>query len=265
MGFTLTKLISGLLTPSSLILLLLLLSEILSSSLTHKKSGQRLRRGLFIALFMITFLPISAWALLPLENACPPLIPDHVDGIILLGGDEEARISALRHQPVVLSSAQRYLRFAALARQYPDAKLVFTGGSGLIIPEKYQKEADVAREALDALGVNTNTMTFENQSRTTYENAVETAAIIHPDPQQNWLLVTNPRHMPRSMLVFQKAGWRVYPAPAGYLTDGRYLTLTHIGLAEHLLELADALHEYYGLLAYRLTGRTSRFWPSPVL
>jgi uncharacterized SAM-binding protein YcdF (DUF218 family) len=85
---------------------------------------------------------------------------------------------------------------------------------------------------------------------------------VKPAPDQTWLLVTSAFHMPRAMACFRKAGWNVAPATIGYLTDGTFSTRLQFNLGEHLMEMAWAEHEYYGLLAYWLMGYTDSLWPN---
>jgi uncharacterized SAM-binding protein YcdF (DUF218 family) len=184
-----------------------------------------------------------------------------VDGILLLGGDEKPYLSDKRGQPVVYDSARRYIEFAALAREYPKAKLVFSGGSGLITPDAKLKDSEIAKQTLESLGVPVDRMAFEDMSRNTHENAVKSAELLKPTPQQNWLLVTSAWHMARSMACFRHEGWNVYPAPTGYMTDGEMSSKPQFNLEEHLLKISLAAHEYYGLVAYRLLGFTDTLWP----
>ena len=86
---------------------------------------------------------------------------------------------------------------AFLAKRYPQARVVFTGGSGSLIAES--KEAPAARELLIELGVDPARIIVEDKSRNTEENAQFTAAIVRPEPKQRWLLVTSAFHMPRAM------------------------------------------------------------------
>jgi len=223
--------------------------------------GRRLVFAVAVLFFLIGIFPVGAWMLAPLENRFPSRVPDHVDGIIILGGDEQPRISEARGQPVFLDSGRRYLTFAALARQYPQAKLVYTGGTALITPDSVTRQTAVARQALAGIGVPVERMVFEDVSRNTRENAVMSFTILQPKPTEVWLLVTSAYHMPRSMAVFRKAGWNVVPAAAGYMTDGTYAARLDFNLGQHLLEMGWAAHEYYGLLAYRLMGYTDALWP----
>ena len=100
--------------------------------------------------------------------------------------------------------------FVGLARKYPDAKLVFSGGAAsLTHPEL--KETLVARQLFSDLGLDTSRVIFEDRARKTSENAILTYALVQPKPDQTWLLITSAIHMPRSVGVFRRAGWRILP------------------------------------------------------
>ena len=103
---------------------------------------------------------------------------------------------------------------------------------------------------------------LENRSRNTDENARFARDMVNPQPGQTWLLVTSAFHMPRSVLLFEKAGFEVVPWPADYRTAGdETLGLAQDNEIDSLQNTAIAIREWIGLLAYRLTGRTDRFLP----
>jgi len=88
------------------------------------------------------------------------------------------------------------------------------------------------------------------------------AELVHPTPQQKWLLVTSAFHMPRAMACFRKAGWDVYPATTGYMTGGDLSTRLNFSIVDHLQAVTIALREYYGLIAYRLMDIRIHYGPS---
>lgn len=263
MSFILSKIIWVLMAPDDALVLLFLIAGFLA--VAQRKSwqdfGRRMAFTLSLILFLIAILPMGEWALTPLESHNPAVLPQHVDGIIVLGGDENPYASEKRNQPTAAYSLGRYMRAADLARQYPEAQLVFSGGSNILRPHSTLKDAEVAKQAMAEMGAATGKMILETQSRNTYENAVKTADIIHPTAQQNWLLVTSAWHMPRALATFRKAGWNVYPQPANYMTSGEYDMSLHLNLLDHLQKLTYAVHEYIGLVAYKLMGRTDKIWP----
>ncbi len=58
------------------------------------------------------------------------------------------------------------------------------------------------------MGIAPERVTIEDKSRNTDENARFTAAIVHPQPSQRWIIVTSAFHMPRAMGIFEKAGFQ---------------------------------------------------------
>lgn len=266
MAFILSKILWMFTAPGNLLVLFLLAAAFLAMAKREswQNVGRRLCFDIAFLLFFIAIFPVGEWMMRPLENRFPPAHPDHVDGIIVIGAGENPVLSEARGQPIVHQSAADYLVFASLAKQYPEAKLVYAGGSSLLLPSNSKlTDADVAKQALAAYGVDTSKMIFENKSRNTHENATEAAALVHPTPHEKWLLVTDAFHMPRAMGCFRKAGWDIAAAPADYRTDGKLDTELHFDLAGHLNMVTIAAHEYYGLLSYWLLGYTDNPWPGP--
>ena len=116
---------------------------------------------------------------------------------------------------------------------------------------------------LDQLGVDPARMTYENQSRNTYENAVESKKLAGDVTTAPWVLITSAMHMPRAVGVFREVGWNVIPYPVDYSTTGEEAWSIQFNLAGGIGALRSGLHEFVGLAAYRLTGRTDALFPAP--
>ena len=265
MAYNLSKLFWVFLAPGNFLILLLLLGAFLAMSHieARRNFGRKLCFDIAFLLFFFGIFPVGDWMLVPLENRFPPEVPAHIDGIVLLGSDEIPRISQQRGIPTMYEGSSLLMEVAALSKRYPQARLAYTGGSALIPPDPHDANAEVTKEALASIGVPVARMMFEGASRNTHENAMMAKQLVQPQPEQNWLLVTSAYHMPRSMAAFRAAGWNVYPAPTYYLTGGQLSTRLQFNLALHLQEMSIAMHEYYGLLAYRLLGYTDKLWPAP--
>ena len=144
-----------------------------------------------------------------------------------------------------------------LARRFPQAKVIFTGGhnSLLDLGRVSQGQSAVARMFFAQQGIAPERLVLESASRNTAENATLTYALIQPRPDQHWVLVTSANHMPRSMKSFERAGWTNITA---WPTDFRSIGISprpHWDLARNLDNLNVAVREHVGLLAYDLTGR----------
>jgi len=265
MSFVLSKVLWPLLAPANFLVLLLVIGGGVQAlgGRRSRRLGLALTAGATLALVALTVLPVWAWVLAPLESRFPqPVWPDKVDGVIVLGGSVDTSASAAWKHPTVNHAADRLVEFAWLARRYPEARLVFTGGSGSL-SDPDQLEAPVAKAVLERMGAPVGRMVFEDRSRNTLENAVFTKELMQPKPGETWVLVTSAYHMPRSVGIFRKIGWPVLADPVGYysgLADGSQFGPN---LAKDLYILDDAVHEWIGLLSYRLMGRTDALFPGP--
>lgn len=259
--FWLSKLIWLIIAPDSLLLILLLLAWILLWRGNVRMAKRFL--GLVVSVMLLVALfPVDEWFLYPLEKRFPvnPALPMKVDGIIVLGGAEDAERSSAWNQAEVNEWAERFLAAIALARQYPAAKLVFTGGSSNMLSQG-PKGADVAMALFKQQGLDITRITFERNSRNTFENAVFTKAMVKPHAAENWVLVTSAFHMPRSVGIFCKAEWPVIPYPVDHQTRPDALFRVDLDLALHLDHLTVGVREWVGLIAYYATGKTTALLP----
>ena len=211
---------------------------------------------------MAALLPVDQWLFYPLETRFqtnPPL-PESVDGILCLSGGEDANRSSLWQQVEVGDSAERLIYLLVLAKRYPQAKLVFTGGSGSIFDQS-SRGAMVAKRLYHDLGLDPSRLILESESRNTYENALYSKALVEPQAGETWILVTTAWHMPRSVGVFRKLGWSVLPYPVDHWTSPGELLKMEFDLSGHLQDLQFGAKEWVGLLAYYVTGKTSALFP----
>ena len=122
-----------------------------------------------------------------------------------------------------------------LSQKFPAAPIILTGPG--------DKERDLAKTHLGNLII-------EEQAQNTFENALYTRSVLEPQDGACCLLITSAVHMPRALGVFRAAGIPVAPWPvfdASPSVEGQTLRVTH---------------ELFGLIAYRLLGRTREFYPA---
>jgi len=260
--FTLSKILVPLESPSDLLLLILFLGVICTWFSSCRRLGIMLVSGATIALVLTVLLPVSGWLSMPLEDRFPRpgALPRHVDGIIVLGGAVVPTITQRRGLPSLNSDAERMTEFVRVAKLYPDARLVFSGGSGLLGTGPDQiSEADVARLFFTQQGLDPARVTFESRSRNTYENVLFGKAMVNPKKEQTWLLISSALGVPRTMGIFRKLGWPVMAVPVAYKSDSPHSYY----LGDNLREIDRAVHEWLGLLVYRMTGKTDALFPAP--
>ena len=263
MFFVLSKILWALVNPGNLLLLLLVLGAVLLWT-RWRRFGRWLVGFSTVAFLLLAVVPLGNWAFGVLENRFPPLVqlPERVDGIIVAGGIVNPVTSKDRGQLSINGAVERVYEMAVLSRRYPKARIVFSGGSGsLLYPDL--KEAHAVVPLFRQLGVDTKRVIFEDQSRNTAENAVNTYRVIQPKGGETWLLVTSAFHMPRTVGSFRKAGWDVTPYPVDYNTRLTKALPVQFNFSGGVGSLGGAVHEFLGLFFYWLDGKTDELFPGP--
>ena len=261
MFFVASKTFGLLALPTNFMIVLGLIGAILAAT-RFVRLGRSLMMVAIVLLAVVGFTPFGNLVLAPLDDRFPAwdACKGAPDGIVVLGGPIDPDLPLVHGMPVTLGGADRLIQAAALARRYPNARILFTGGSANLISTG-AKEADQAAELLVSLGVPKERLILERQSRNTYENAVFSRAMVMPKPGERWLLVTSAYHMPRSVGLFRKAGFPIEPYPV----DWRVTSVFDFEMfsVQGLRRTDIAVREWVGLLAYWLRGRTAHLFPGP--
>ncbi|HUN50720.1 MAG TPA: YdcF family protein [Candidatus Sulfotelmatobacter sp.] len=259
MSFVLSKVLWVLVNPGNLFLLGLAVGAALLWRRTARL-GRFLVTFVTLAGLAVAFLPIGDWLGAPLEArfAPPREAPPRVDGIIVLGGALAPDRATAHNRPAFNQSVERMLAFVSLARRYPQARLLFTGGNGALFPGA-ESEADVARQFFADFAPDLTRIEYEGRSRNTHENALFSYRQMAPRPGETWLLITSAMHMPRAVGCFRAVGWPVLPWPVDYRTGGA----PAISFTGDLSSIDNATKEWLGLLAYRIEGYTNALFPAP--
>lgn len=264
MFFLASKVLWYLLVPVHLLLLGVLIGVIVGSG-RFARFGRRLAILCLAILFLVGLFPGAVALIRPLEDRFP-LPPENMPaptGIIVLGGAIVDDIGEARHQVTFGEGASRLTEAAMLARRFPEAKIVYTGGGNSLIATP-SLEGEQAKKLFTALGVAPERIALETRSRNTDENARFTRDLVAPKPGETWLLVTSAYHMPRSMGLFRHAGFSVVAYPVDYHTYGDsrdWWSLREMPTGLRLFDIA--VHEWVGLIAYRVAGKIDDWFPGP--
>jgi uncharacterized SAM-binding protein YcdF (DUF218 family) len=208
------------------------------------------------ALVLAAFSPFASWIIEPLEDRFPQPVLERADGIIVLAGAELPVASQLHGHPQFNVFTDRLTTFLLLANRWPNARLVHSGAGTV----RGFRQSDPARALILGSGIAPSRVAFESESRNTCESAQLSRQLVAPQPTEVWLLVTSAAHVPRAVACFRAAGWLVTPFPTDYKAGGADFSVEGL---ENLASVDLAVHEWVGLIYYRLRGLTHEIFPAP--
>lgn len=213
--------------------------------------------AVLVALTLISLPPVGYLSLLSLEWAYPPRedIPQDVDTIVVLSGAIQVYDQTGEHVELGTDTLYRCLHADKLYQRRGGCRILVTGG---------KVESDIPgpalavamRDFLVQLGVKPSDIVVEDNSRTTYENAVESQNLLDKLGVTRIVLVTDATHMPRAVRCFRRRGLEVIPAAcnhhANYFQLKAYDFLPSCAAAG---DVGTAAHEWLGFVWYWLNGR----------
>jgi uncharacterized SAM-binding protein YcdF (DUF218 family) len=248
--FFVGKIVAALVLPPGLFFLMAIVVVVVLF-VGRQKAASVFAIALAFLIYVFSTCAFTNLLMSPLEDCYPPLTVDPgASAIVVLGGGyndlspEYGKLGAL--SPV---AEKRAIYGLELSRKL-NLPLIFSGGQGY--DSRVEGcEAEAARRLWISLGAPANSISIEDKSLDTKGNAAGVAAIVKGE---KLILVTSAFHMPRSMLTFKKAGLMAVPAPTDYRAKRTQLTWADFIPDASRLEIARlALHEYAGILYYRLT------------
>ena len=275
MFFYLSKIIAIILHPIHLFVLLLVIFTLLS--LMAKQTSPKKKKLLFsiprlrlitliVTIFVgfnlaVPILPYYAVRTLEHRFLQPEAKDLNPEIIIVLGGWQGGGASFTSPDtPPISSAGDRLIAGLILANKFPQAKLYFPGG--LKMDQIGVSEDEISRDVIKGLGLPSSQVIIEGESRNTAENASYVRAMMDDNHQGQVVLITSASHMPRAISSFQKEGINPLAYPVDHKTNAKEIPWTLVYKQGETL-MKTALHEWLGLVAYYLTGRTTQLLPAP--
>jgi len=222
----------------------------------------RLAAAFFAAGFAVLLafsLPITAHHLMRgLEGRYSPQNEyGPASAVVLLGGFTKGKVPPRQYVETTMD-ANRAFGAMRMWKQGLVSKIVLTGGLLEWTTTEAVPEAKSMFELLNEhFGVDSADVILESMAQNTRDNARYTQkALTEAGLDLDIILVTSAYHMPRSVAVFEKNGFKVTPAPCGYYADKNFnsnffLWLPTVG---SIFESSVALREYLGMAVYRVLG-----------
>ncbi|MBM4340549.1 MAG: hypothetical protein FJ110_13530 [Deltaproteobacteria bacterium] len=236
-----------LVVPSHLIVLLFI-AGLITLLFRRTRGSSVFLLGTGAALYIVFGMgPVSYWLLGRLEQRYPAIHSlDHLENIgtiVILTGHVEPDPYFPISSAVSSSAAFRLMEAARIWKMFPDKQILISG---------HETAAGIMKKVLVSLGLPESQIAIEGRSGNTYESAVNIQKIMG---SRSFILVTSAGHMPRTMGAFRKLGMNPVPAPTDYMTGQHYMDAKFLPTPSHLRYSDLAIHEYLGILWYRLKGR----------
>src|SRR5262245_35300393 len=153
MFFVASKVIGFFAIPSNLIVSIGILGLLLWPT-RFGRAGRRLVVASLVLLAVLGLSPVGNALILPVAPRFPPwdAAGGAPAGIVVLGGSLSPHVSAGRNEVALNEGAERLTVAAELALRYPDARILFSGGSGALIFEE-GAEAEFAIRVFESFGI----------------------------------------------------------------------------------------------------------------
>jgi len=228
------KILEMFLLPSVFVLVLILIGIILIFRKKRGKLGKILIILGILLYYLFSITPVADSIISPLEKQYQPVQKEELnkaDKIVLLLGGKESDV----------------LRASEVLRLYNLQSAIIISGRDPLSPKI--EEAKEVKEFLTERGISAENIILEDKSRNTFESAKNIKEILDDEP---FFLVTSAYHLPRAIETFQKARTNPIPAPADFKIEKNYDILDFFPDAQNLRNSDIALHEYFGILWYRL-------------
>jgi len=208
-----------------------------------------------LSLWALSTEPVRDMLTQPLEFQYSVLnmkdVPQEHIAIVLLGGGLYEKAPEYAGEDALNESALMRTIYAADIARKTGLDVYATGGTPL--NQGSRAEGEVMRDWLIRWGLPESKVFAESASDNTWQNAIYTRAILDKKGIKEVLLVTSAWHMPRAVWCFKAQGLKIISAPTGFLTTQKAYDLRSYMPSAHVLaNSADALHEYLGMLWYRL-------------
>ncbi len=238
--FILKKVVGEMLNPLSIGLIIAFIG-VLALYGGRQRTAKFLLPFAFLWIALLSYGPISALLLNPLERQYPALLesPVGVDYILVLGNEHHTN----KNLPITAQvSATAIVRLSEGIRHYqklPGSTLVLSGYAGL---EDENSHALMQKRLAVALGVDGRDIKMLTSPKDTQEEAEAMKKLVGNTP---FILVTSASHMPRAMQLFNDLGMHPVAAPTDYHAQEKSSWL-HMPRSDGLRSSGLAFHEYYG-------------------
>jgi uncharacterized SAM-binding protein YcdF (DUF218 family) len=218
-----------------------------------QKVGKVLVTTGLLLLTALSYEPVSNALLRPLESRYPCYVRGDsppVDYVVVLGGGHTSDPRLPLSSQLSDESLKRLVEGIRIYRENPGSKLLLSGGNWLDPLPNAAVLAEVAKQ----LGVKSDDLVLESKSKDTADEARLIAPMV---TNNRFVLVTSSCHLPRSMLLFERAGLKPEAAPAGNFAKSSLGPGLLFPNARSLRQAETAIYEFLGNVWIRMRSPSS--------
>lgn len=248
MEWAITNFIAAFLLPPLNLLLLFAAGLLLLRG--RPKIGKALLGAGFVLFWLFSTPFVIDKGLQRLESGFKPIVhpgPNEAQAIVILGGGLYFHAPEYGGKDTVSVETLQRLSYGAQLHRVTGLPLLVTGGAvnrhlpeGALMQERMQADFRVPVRWSESRAINT------------FENARFSADILKHEGIEKIYLVTHAWHMPRSVMAFRNAGFKVTPAPMGFTTRYRNDLFAFMPSVDALKKSYILSHELIGLIWYRI-------------
>ena len=204
MTFFLSKFLWHVFNPFNLILIFLIFSIILNY-FNYNKFSKIIFLLLVVIFFITGVLPTGSYLMHLLEKKYHNeiILPENIDGIIILAGATNPFLTNEHNQISLNDSVERLTESIYVMKKFPDVKVYFAGGSGSLQYPSLS-HSYVAKSFYKSLNVNIDKIYFDDRSRNTYENILFAKQKYNPKENEKWIIITSAFHQNRAINIGKK-------------------------------------------------------------
>jgi uncharacterized SAM-binding protein YcdF (DUF218 family) len=255
-GFMMMAFIERLFEPFVASLLMLVAGLVTAGFFARRRLGLCLIGAATALLLMIAYGTPFELLARRLEGRYHPLADldtvRQVGWIVVLGGGHRGTSDLPPNSRLGNASLYRVVEAVRLHRALPATRILFSGGRTL----DSTADSQVTSAAALGMGVAPQDVSLSVDPRSTAEEMTCLRGIIGAAP---FIMVTSAMHMPRAMLLAERAGLHPVPSPTDYRgsTPGFDGWLDLLPRSGAPLLASAVTHELAGLAVLELTGRFS--------
>jgi uncharacterized SAM-binding protein YcdF (DUF218 family) len=152
-------------------------------------------------------------------------------------------------------SAYRALEAVRIYRLIGEPLIIVSGGNPAWKSD-WAPEASALRDTLIKLEVPSERIILDSDSHNTRAHTINLGHLLRARGVTDFILVTSPTHMRRSIAAFRKEGFDPIPSPSAGPLDHMQGWGAFWPSLKALSQTEEVMHEYFGLVYYRFMGWT---------